>query len=257
MITWSSGIKGGIRWLTRRIGWELVRYRGDGLPPDFEPLHREIVKAVRPYTLTSPERLFGLIEGVRYVARHDVPGAFAECGVYKGGSMMAVALTLLEVGVRDRDLYLYDTYEGMPAPTEEDVDHRGIDAREHFERTRTSDRSSDWLACSIERVREAVLSTGYPAERIHLVKGVVQETLPDQAPEQIALLRLDTDWYASTRHELETLYPRLAPRGVLIVDDYGHFQGARKAVDEYFEGAGIPVLLGRLDYTGRMLVKEG
>ena len=111
------------------------------------------------------------------------------------------------------------------------------------------------MACSIEQVREAMLSTGYPAQRVHLTKGTVEETLPAAAPEHIALLRLDTDWYASTRHELEHLWPRLVGQGVLIVDDYGHFRGARQAVDEYFAQAGLPVLLSRLDYTGRMLVK--
>ena len=80
--------------------------------------------------------------------------------------------------------------------------------------------------------------TGYPPERIHFVRGPVEETLPAGAPDEIALLRLDTDWYESTRHELEHLYPRLAAGGVLLVDDYGHWEGARKAVDEYFADHG-------------------
>lgn len=251
MITVKSGLKAAFRWLVRRTGFDLVKYQDGGLPPDFEPLHREIVEAVRRHTMTSPERLFGLIEAVRHVERHRVPGAIVECGVYKGGSMMAAALTLLREGTADRDLYLFDTFEGMPPPTAEDVDLHGNSAVEEFDRR----RDGEWLACSLERVREAVLSTGYPAERVHLVQGPVEDTLPERAPEGIAVLRLDTDWYASTRHELEHLYPRLASRGVLIVDDYGHFRGARKAVDEYLEGLGAAVLLGRLDYTGRMVVK--
>jgi hypothetical protein len=100
-----------------------------------------------------------------------------------------------------------------------------------------------------------VLATGYPAERVHLVRGPVEETLPAAAPERLALLRLDTDWYASTRHELEHLYPRLVDGGVLIVDDYGHWQGARQAVDEYFAGTAPPPLLHRIDYTARIGVK--
>ena len=71
-------------------------------------------------------------------------------------------------------------------------------------------------------------------------------------PERIALLRIDTDWYESTRHELVHLYPRLSPGGVLIIDDYGHWQGARKAVDEYFQ-AGL--FLNHIDYTGRLAIK--
>ena len=104
-------------------------------------------------------------------------------------------------------------------------------------------------------VRELLRSTGYPSERVHVVRGAVEETLPGHAPDRLALLRLDTDWYESTRHELQELYPRLATGGVLIVDDYGHWEGARRAVDEYFAGAGPAPLLQRIDYTGRMAVK--
>jgi hypothetical protein len=107
-----------------------------------------------------------------------------------------------------------------------------------------------------EVVRERVESTGYPPERIHLIEGRVEDTLPATAPDRLALLRLDTDWYASTRHELLHLYPLLGDGGVLIVDDYGHYEGARQAVDEYFAERGETVLLQRIDYTGRMAVKR-
>jgi len=86
----------------------------------------------------------------------------------------------------------------------------------------------------MERVASAMASTGYPAERIHLVKGLIEHTIPEHAPGSIGLLRLDTDWYKSTMHELVQLYPRLTLNGVVIVDDYGHFKGAREATDEYF-----------------------
>jgi len=98
--------------------------------------------------------------------------------------------------------------------------------------------------------------TGYPAERIHYVKGKVEETIPATLPSRIALLRLDTDWYESTRHELQHLYPLLSTHGVLIIDDYGHWQGARQAVDEYFAASAEPVFLHRVDYTARLVVKR-
>jgi hypothetical protein len=85
-----------------------------------------------------------------------------------------------------------------------------------------------------------------------LIAGKVEETLPEHAPESIALLRLDTDWYESTRHELEHLFPRVVAGGVLLLDDYGHWKGSRKAVDEYFAAQGITMLLNRVDYTGRL-----
>jgi hypothetical protein len=99
-------------------------------------------------------------------------------------------------------------------------------------------------------------STGYPSDLINYVEGKVEETIPVNAPDQISLLRLDTDWYESTKHELIHLYPRLVEGGVLIIDDYGHWQGARRAVDEYIEENNLPLLLCRIDYTGRITVKQ-
>ena len=112
-----------------------------------------------------------------------------------------------------------------------------------------------WCVASVESVRKNIVSTGYPESKIHLVKGKVEESVPLHAPERIALLRLDTDWYESTKHEMTHLYPRLVPNGVLIIDDYGHWQGAREAVDEYFAGQKFKPLLNRLDYTGRLIIK--
>ncbi len=151
----------------------------------------------------------------------------------------------------------------MAEPTAEDTPspYDGYSPYKRWKRNKEKsgidDGGSGWAAISVRAVREAMLSTGYPAERIHLVKGLVEDTIPAQAPEQLAMLRLDTDWYASTKHELEQLYPRLAEGGVLIVDDYGHYEGARKAVDEYFDDTGHRVLLNRIDYTGRIAIKQG
>ena len=83
---------------------------------------------------------------------------------------------------------------------------------------------------------------------------MVEETIPDGAPEQIALCRLDTDWYESTIHEMEHLYPRMTPGGVLLIDDYGHFMGCKRAVDEYIEKNQRALLLNRIDFTGRLIV---
>jgi hypothetical protein len=210
--------------------------------------------------MTTPRRIAALCDGVEHVVRADVPGAVVECGVWKGGSMMAAALTLLRLGASDRDLYLFDTFQGMPPPTGEDVfsAYDGYSPMRHWRRraNRSVPAESTWHYVPAQEVRDNLLSTGYPAERIHLVEGRVEDTLPGGAPDRVALLRLDTDWYESTRHELEQLYPRLSPGGVLIVDDYGHYEGARRAVDEYFDAHGGRPLLARVDYTGRVGVKR-
>jgi O-methyltransferase len=231
-----------------------------GLRPTFEvdvaPEHIHIAERVRPYTMTSWRSIVGLCESVEYLVRNDIPGAFVECGVWRGGSVMAEALTLLELGVNDRALYLFDTFAGMPMPDVEDVSLRDPDQTPvaRWQRDQRADHN-EWAYASMETVRENLSSTGYPAQRVHLIQGRVEETVPVQAPESIALLRLDTDWYASTKHELEHLYPRLAGRGVLILDDYGSWAGARKAVDEY--GPASELFLSRLDRIGRLAIKPG
>ncbi len=221
-------------------------YTSDGFPPDFESDDIAIIRAVAPYTMTSTERIHALVQAVKYIVRNDIPGDLVECGVWKGGSVMAMALTLLQLRHQERTLDLFDTFAGMTAPGDKDADYLGQPASIIGE--------ASYLASQAE-VEAAVLSTGYDRANVHFVQGPVEETIPAQAPEVIALLRLDTDWYESIRHELVHLFPRLALGGVIIIDDYGHWQGARQAVDEYVAQNHIRLLLHRIDYTGRVGVK--
>ena len=219
--------------------------------------HREILTAIAPYTMTSPERQVALIDAVDHVVARGIPGAMVECGVWRGGSALAMVMRLQQLGVNDRPVYLYDTYEGMTEPTDLDVSDFDEPALDTWENApgRPWEQLFDGQNFNLEAVREVVGSTAYPTDLLHFVVGDVLETLPTQAPASVALLRLDTDWYESTRHELEHLYPRLSRSGVLIVDDYGHWQGSRQAVDEYFSSdVPRPLLLG-VDYTCRVGVK--
>ena len=232
-----------------------VEHEQHAFPLDFEEADKELYRRVGPYTMTTPPRVYALVRAVEYVAARGVPGAIVECGVWRGGSMMAAALTLLRLGISDRDLYLYDTFAGMPPPSEADTTRAGERASDLL--ARGDESSHIWAIASLDDVRAAVLSVGYPEDRIHFVEGLVEATLPERAPAEISLLRLDTDWYRSTKHELEHLYPRLAPGGVLILDDYGHWQGARRAVDEYLAENGHALLLNRIDGTARIALKPG
>jgi hypothetical protein len=107
----------------------------------------------------------------------------------------------------------------------------------------------------MERVAAAMTASGYPPEKIHVVKGLVEDTIPVRAPERIAILRLDTDFYSSIRHCLAHLYPRLSSGGGLVLDDYGYMPGARKAVDEYLETLSAPPRLHRINFTVRSGMK--
>lgn len=239
-----------------RSGWELGRTadRVQEAVADLSDSDREIVSRVNPYTMTSLARRASLLGAVDHVVKHRLPGDIVECGVWRGGSMMLVALALMARGDTSRNLYLFDTFEGMSEPTDEDRALSGESAQEQLDRT--SRDHALWAVAGLDDVQANLWSTGYPRDKIHFVKGKVEDTIPGTIPERIALLRLDTDWYESTRHELHHLYPRLSQHGVLLIDDYGHWQGARQAVDEYFADSAEPVFLHRVDYTARLLIKR-
>ena len=246
-----------IRELIRSFGFDIVRYQlqrmGEQLPSDLDDVSRNIIAKVTPSTLTGVSRLVGLIEAVRYIVRNQIPGDIAECGVWRGGSMMAVALTLLSESDTTRRLYLYDTFGGMTQPTDRDLDFRGMAAEQMLKAVPRG--TGLWAYASIEDVRSNLASTQYPQDRIQYIQGRVEEPLPKSLPSMLSLLRLDTDWYESTNNELKYMYPLLVCNGVLIIDDYGHWQGAKQATDEYFASIGRKPLLHRLDYTGRLILK--
>jgi hypothetical protein len=194
---------------------------------------------VQPYTKSSPERLTAMARACEQIDAEGVPGDVVECGVWRGGNII-----LARFYCPDRMCWLFDTFEGMANRSEWDVSRSGIMV------------GVGKSAVSVEDVTENLRITGtFDSRKLRFVKGMVEDTLRDAGnlPERIALLRLDTDWYHSTKIELEVLWPRLAPGGIMIVDDYGHWRGAKKAVDEYFDGK---VLFTTIDYTAVMTVKN-
>ena len=200
-----------------------------------------IYEQCRPFTMTSIERVYALWQAVRYIEARRIPGAVVECGVWRGGSAMCAALTLQSLGGPDRELWLYDTFAGMTPPSERDRNFAGVPA-DRFQPSRRP-----WHAVPAAEVRANLRRTGYPEDRIRLIEGDVRDTLGRHRPGKIALLRLDTDWYDSTKAEMEALFPLLVPGGVLIIDDYGDYAGAKQAVDEYLEAHGVAMLLNRAD----------
>lgn len=232
------------RWLEGQ-GYSVTHPRRD-IPKDFDEETTKIVTAVRDFTYKSPARMQAMIETARYVVRRGVAGDLVECGVWRGGSAMAMLLAL-DRNLGARRLWLYDTFSGMTRPTEID---RGFDGRsmlEIFEARKTGPDSSAWCYASRQDVERNLRTVSPGLQGIEFVEGKVEETLPARAPERIALLHLDTDWYESTRTELEVLFPRLEVGGVLVVDDYGDWTGSRQAVDEYIQQNDIHLLLVRVD----------
>ena len=232
-----------------------IKYAVQSLPEWIKPIY-EVVKG---RTMTPVERLYNFCDSVDYCIRSGIDGAVVECGVWRGGGMAAVARHLVQRGHPPRDLYLYDTFEGHPMPdAERDVDIHGNPALPIWERHRTGDSmdKSDWCVADLDDVKAGMTETGYPQDRLHYVKGRVEHTLPDVAPEKIAVLRIDTDWYESIKHILNVLYDRVSPGGVIIFDDYGHLTGAQQAVDEFYEERREAPILFRIDYSCRATIKR-
>jgi O-methyltransferase len=213
----------------------------------------ELYAAIKPYTMTSRDRCYALYRALNYLLAKNVPGDFAECGVWRGGNTMLMALLLQRRGFTDRKIYLYDTFEGMSEPTAKDRKTNEHETALKKWHEKQNIGHNDWCYASLEEVTHNMTRTKYPSENIIYIKGKVEDTLKTTKPERLALLRLDTDWYESTKIELEVLYPQLSPAGVLIIDDYGAWEGARKAVDEYFLDS--PILLNKIDDTGLIGVK--
>ena len=220
-----------------------VTMRGAGMlwhsvsPSEFSSLYRQ----VRAYTMCSTARLRGLYRGARYVVQSNIPGGFVECGCSRGGSAALLGLTLQRMETH-RPIWLFDTFEGLPAPTSQDPD---------FE---IAELYTGTCAGTLEGVR-GLFTELHLMQEAHFVKGLFQETLTATPLPQIALLHLDGDWYESVKVCLENLYDKVAPGGVIQFDDYGYWKGARKAVDEFLEYRKIEVPLQRLDYSGRVLIK--
>ena len=243
---------------------EEIEYK-DIIPED--PADRrfmEMIADVAPYTLTARrgiEALYGLYKAVQYIVEKKIPGGFVECGVWRGGAIILCALTLKHFGDLDRRIYLYDTFEGMTAPEARDIDWDGVSEKEKWDTAQEIARGHPGATLrsgfggNIETVRKNVLTSGYPEKNFIFIKGPVEQTIPATVPGGISLLRLDTDWYSSTYHELVHLYPLLNAGGVLIIDDYGWCRGAREATDQYFKEKNPRMFLTRTDSSVRMGVK--
>jgi hypothetical protein len=226
-------------------------------PIEISELEREILDDVMSngLTLVSYERLWATLLACKYVVDRGIDGDFVECGVWRGGNAI-VAARYFELNGIDKNVWCFDTFEGMTRPTAADVTHTGRPAIEEFVR---SDKGThnDWGYVPLEAVRENFAKRGL-LSKVRFVKGDVLDTLSQEKedlPSEISILRLDTDWYESTQKELDVLYPLLLPGGVILLDDYGVWSGSRNATDEYFQKHQNRPLLQRTDFDGRAGVK--
>jgi O-methyltransferase len=217
-----------------------------------------LVSKVSPHTLTFASGVdapWALYQSIEYIVRNRIPGDIVECGVWSGGSMLLAAHALLHFGDTSRRIYLYDTFQGMPKPDTIDARWDGVPALPTWEHHHENGRS--WgFGGTRDHVRSVVCSSGYPEDKFVFVEGMVEDTLPTTRPAAISLLRLDTDLYSSTYQELVHLYPLLSVGGILILDDYGGYKGAKLATDQYIDENQIPLFLTRINPSVRLAVKS-
>ena len=212
---------------------------------------REIIQEVSSRTMTNTNSLMNLISATRYINAANIEGAFVECGVWRGGSALAFCLTTLQSDGHLRPVYLFDTFEGFVDTGEQDF--QLSDGRNA---SRLFDLDKNYVCeASLIDVQNGFDAIEYPKNLVNYRVGDITRTTIDQLPGKIALLRLDTDYYESTKWELENLYPLLQTGGILIVDDYDHWNGSRKACDEYFKKIGNQNFLMHME-NGRIMIKQ-
>jgi hypothetical protein len=206
----------------------------------------EFISIVKPYTMTSVERIRSLFQSLEYIRKNNIQGDIVECGVWKGGNILGCLEYMKHYDI-NKTVWLYDTFSGMTQTTNFDIDLNGVSGKQWESK----------CDCTLQEVKDIIDEKKYPNNKIKFIVGDITETLKQNGniPKTISLLRLDTDWYESTKIEMETLYPNLTNDGVLIIDDYGHWVGAKKAVDEYFTLINKKPIFEVIDYTGIKIIK--
>lgn len=237
-----------------KTGLKLVSNK-DSYPIEIEPKNKRLIELVKPNSMSPNIRLHELINSIEYIINKNIKGDFVECGVWRGANLVVMQKLLERNKTENIQVYGYDTFEGMSEPTEFDSDYMGNKAEDAMKKTPKKEGRGIWAYSTIETVINNIENFVNSPNNVKLIKGKVEETLTKKKnlPNSISLLRLDTDFYESTKIELEVLFPLLTKGGILIIDDYGHFTGARKAVDQYFKNQKI--WLKYVDYTCRLYVK--
>lgn len=263
--------------LLNAIGLDLVRLRSplesnlcldERLGFEFEDEATACISIIQHNTMLSKRRLVTLYQQVAYCERYAIPGAFVECGVWKGGAAGMMALANQQTGKVRRHLHLFDAFQEICEPDDSVDGERALREVRQFTGRTGHDKGVlqpltgiyDFLGGpgTLAENRQLLENTiGYPAEFLHYHVGWFQETLPadHETIGPIAILRLDGDWYASTKVCLEYLFDKVVKGGIVIIDDYGTYEGCRRAVDEFIKLKQIQAYLAPIDSDCRFFVK--
>lgn len=216
---------------------------------------RHLINITNPISMTPQIRRYNLIQALEYIAHYKLEGDLVECGVWKGGNLVIYKKFIEEKNIK-KNIYAFDTFEGMSGQDHNDyIINGGIKAQTILDKD-IKKITNDWGVCSLEEVKFNISQRTKNLNNIFFIKGKVEDTLLDamNLPKKISILRLDTDFYQSTKIELEILYKKVCKGGVIIIDDYGHWAGSKKAVDEFFKEKFV--WMHYVDYACRLIIKK-
>lgn len=216
----------------------------------------DLIHLVKNYSMTPKIRIYNLLQALRHLKIKKIEGDYVECGVWKGGNILLFKKFLENEDTSKRNIYAFDTFEGMTVPDKNDFEISTNNTAIKLLQKDKNKETNVWGICSLDQVKRNISKHTKDLKNIYFVKGAVEKTLNESKniPEKISLLRLDTDWYQSTRKELEVLYEKVSSGGIIIIDDYGHWGGSRKAVDEFFSDK--YVWMHYVDYACRLIIKD-
>lgn len=225
--------------------------RQENLLVEIEKEDFNFLKKISNFSMSTPANHWAIIQSIKHIKNLNLKGDFVECGVYQGGNLMLFEYLNNKYKL-NKKIYAYDTFEGMTTPNQYDIDLKNKNASEY------KIKDEKWCYATLETVKKNINSLNQKLDNFNFIKGDVCKTLGEinHIPNEISLLRLDTDFYESTLKELEFLFPKLVTNGVLIIDDYGHWKGSRKAVDEYFNLKDNFIWFHRIDYASRLYIKK-
>tara|TARA_Y100001935_G_C17239936_1_gene475117 strand:+ start:140 stop:898 length:759 start_codon:yes stop_codon:yes gene_type:complete len=217
----------------------------------------KLISVISKYSMTPRIRIYNLLQALRHIKQKNIDGDFVECGVWRGGNIILFKKFLEnELKNSNKKIFAYDTYEGMNQPSEEDYNLTSKLSAKILLKKEKNKNSNIWGVSKIEDVKKNISENVESLNDINFIKGEVEQTLNNEKnlPLKISILRLDTDWYLSTKKELEVLYDRVSSGGIIIIDDYGHWNGSKKAVDEFFSNK--YVWMHYVDYACRLIIKD-
>jgi O-methyltransferase len=248
--------------ISKKFGYRLIKIEKSNWSDGFvgiSKFEKSILNICSQYSMTGFERMYFLIKAIEQIKNNKIQGDFVECGVWKGGNLILFQKMIEKLNIKKK-IYAYDTFKGMTEPGKFDFTFEKKDAKKilrTLKKKKVDPKKNIVLAeCSLEDVIKNYEKNTRPNKNLFCIKGPVEETLEIKRniPKKISVLRLDTDWYESTKIELEVLFPLLVKDGILIIDDYGYWNGAKKAVDRYFFKK--PIALFKIDFTSRFVIKK-